>query len=190
MALSNKRITTDIFEYLSKGGFICSNSSDPHVQKLYNYIFEDFDNLESYFSGISYILTEGDEYYHFTRPEQKVDITRKLEQAFRWIDIVDFFKNYDSSFGSGYRFEPQEISVQLKVNATLKSKLKALRKYTQTDNELDGIKKLVDRLKSDGYLELENEISDSYKVLTSFTYIETLILNINLSEEVQDEIPE
>ena len=180
----------DVFEQLSKGGFICSNSSKPQIQKLYNYIEENLEDLENYFAEINYHLSQGDEYYYFTRPEQKVDISRKLEQAYKWIDIVDFFKAYDSSFGSGYRFEPQEISVQLKVNATLKSKLKALKKYTGTDIELDGIKKLVDRLKNDDFVELENEISDSYKVLSSFSYLETLILNINLSEEVQNEIPE
>jgi len=188
--MATYNLKKDVFEQLSKGGFICSNSSNPQMQKLYNYIDENFEDLESYFIEINYILTQGDEYYHFTRPEQKVDITRKLEQAFKWIDIVDFFKSYDSSFGAGYRFEPQEISVQLKVNATLKSKLKALRKYTQSDNELEAIKKLVERLKSDGFIELENEISDSYKVLASFSYLEAFILNINLSEEVENEIPE
>nr|WP_320000324.1 hypothetical protein [uncultured Draconibacterium sp.] len=188
--MATYNLKKDVFELLSKGGFICSNSSKPQTQKLYNYIDENFDKLEDYFIEINYFLTQGDEYYHFTRPEQKVDISRKLEQAFRWIDIVDFFKSYDSSFGSGYRFEPQEISVQLKVNATLKSKLKALKKYTGTDNELDGIKKLVERLRSDGFAELEDEISDSYKVLASFSYLEALILNINPSEEVKDEIPE
>lgn len=188
MALYNFK--KDVFEQLNKGGFICSNSSKPQTQKLYTYIDDNFDELESYFIEINYILTQGTEYYHFTRPEQKADISRKLEQAFRWIDIVDFFKSYESSFGSGYRFEPQEISVQLKVNATLKSKLKALRKHTGTDNELEGIRKLVEKLKNDGFVELENDISDSYKVLASFSYLETFILNINLTEEVQDEILE
>lgn len=188
--MATYNLKKDVFEQLSKGAFICSNSSKQQTQKLFTYIDENFDELEPYFLEINYMLTEGDEYYYFTRPEQKVDITRKLEQAFKWIDIVDFFKSFDSSFGSGYRFEPQEISVQLKVNASLKSKLKALKKYTGTDNELDGIRKLVERLRNDGFVELENEISGSYKVLASFSYLETLILSINLSEEVQDEIPE
>ncbi len=188
MAINN--LKKDVFEQLSKGGFICSNSSKTQDQKLYNFIDENFDDLENYFSEINYILTWGDEYYHFTRPEQKTDITRKLEQAFRWIDMIDFFKTYDSSFSSGFRFEPQSIAVELKVNANLKSKLRALKKYTQTDNEPEGIKKLVEKLKSDGFVELENDISDSYKVLASFSYLETLILSINLSEDVKDAIPE
>lgn len=180
----------DVFELLSKGGFICSNSSKPQIQKLFSYIDENQEELETYFQDIGYHLTQGDEYYYFTRPEQRVDITRKLEAAFKWIDIVDFFKSYDSSFGAGFRFGPQEISVELKVNATLKSKLKALRKYTKADNELEAITKLVDNLRNSGFVELEDEYTDSYKVMASFSYLEQLILNINLSEEVEDEIPE
>jgi hypothetical protein len=188
--MATNNLKKEVFEQLSKGAFICSNSSKYQTQKLYSYIEENFEELENYFIEIGYILTEGNEYFHFTRTEQKVDVSRKLEQAFRWIDIIDFFKSYDSSFSSGYRFEPHEIAVKLKVNATLKSKLKALKKYTQTDNELDGIKKLVELLRKDDFTELENDLTDSYKVLASFSYVETLVLNINLSEEVQNEIPE
>ena len=188
MAINNYK--KDIFELLSKGAFICSNSSVPQTQKLFSYIEENFDELADYFMEINYILTPGNEYYYFTRLEAKVDISRKIEQAFRWIDMIDFFKSYDSSFGSGYRFTPQEIAVQLKVNATLKSKLRVLQKYTKTDKELDGIRNLVEIFKKEGFAELENELSDSYKVLSSFTYLESLVLSINLSEEVVDEIPE
>lgn len=188
MGINNYK--NEVFEQLSKGGFICSNSSVLQNQRLYSYIDENFDELESYFIEINYMLTQGDEYYHFTRPEQKADINRKLEQAFKWIDIVDFFKTFNSSFGSGYRFEPQEIAVQLKVNATLKNKLVTLKKYTKSEKELDKIKELVKSLEKDGFIELENEISDSYKVLASFSYLEAFVLSINLSEEVQDEIPE
>src|SRR5690554_5535453 len=100
MAINN--LKKDVFEQLSKGGFICSNSSRSQDQNLFSFIDENFDALEDYFLEINYILTQGIEYYHFTRPEQKAGITRKLEQAFRWIDMVDFFKTYNSSFGSGF----------------------------------------------------------------------------------------
>lgn len=180
----------DIFELLSKGQFICSNSSNPHIQNLFTYTEENLDELQEYFSHINFLLTAGEEYFYFTRQEQRTDINRKLERAFLWIDIVDFFKTYDSTFGASYRFEPQEIAVNLKVNLSLKDKLRALHKLTGTNIELDGIKKLVEKLRSDGFIELKNEISDSYKVLDSFRYLENLILNINLSEEVHNEIPE
>ena len=48
------------------------------------------------------------------------------------------------------------------------------------------LKKLID----DTFIELENEITHQYKVLTSFKYLEQLILTINIPEEVRNEIPE
>ncbi|MFW5753532.1 MAG: condensin complex protein MksE [Marinilabiliaceae bacterium] len=188
MAIQN--LKQEVFEIMSKGGFICSNSIDTRIQKLYNYVEEEFDALHDYFSEINFILERGNEYFYFSRPESKADIRRKLDTAFKWIDIVDFFKSYNNSFSSGYRFTPHEIVVKLKVDVQLKNKLAGLNKYTKTQNEHEAIKKLTEMLTKEGFCELENEINDSYKVLASFTYLEELILNINISEEKENEIPE
>jgi hypothetical protein len=113
-----------------------------------------------------------------------------LENAFKWIDIVDFFKSFDNSFSSGYRFTPHEIVIKLKVDVQLKNKLSTLYHYTKTKNEAEAIRKLSEMLTKEGFCELENEINDSFKVLASFIYLEELILNINISEVVKNEIPE
>ncbi|MGL5227495.1 MAG: condensin complex protein MksE, partial [Bacteroidales bacterium] len=42
----------------------------------------------------------------------------------------------------------------------------------------------------DGFIELENEIEGTYKVLSAFSYIEKLVLSINIPEEIINEIPE
>jgi hypothetical protein len=49
---------------------------------------------------------------------------------------------------------------------------------------------MLDMLTREGFVELENEISSQYKVLSSFHYLEQLILKINIPEEVQNEIPQ
>jgi hypothetical protein len=36
---------------------------------------------------------------------------------------------------------------------------------------------------------MENEILKTYKILSSFKYLEELVMNINIPEEVQNEIP-
>ncbi|RZK47546.1 MAG: hypothetical protein EOO94_00345, partial [Pedobacter sp.] len=95
--------TREIYERLSSGGFICSNST-PQNLMLYNTIDTNFEDLESYFAQIGYILERGDEYFYFSRAEQKADLERKLEQVHKWIDILDFFKSFDTGFSSGYRF--------------------------------------------------------------------------------------
>ncbi len=184
--------TSEIFKILSKGQFISSNSSDKTISKLYNVIDEEqnFENLYEYFLKINFIIEKGDEYFYFSRPETKVDLENKIEAAFRWIDFVDFFKTYDNSFGAGYRFTPSEILVRIKTDAELETKLESLKKHTGKENHKDILDKVIDKLISDSFVELENEITHQYKVLTSFKYLEQLILTINIPEEVRDEIPE
>lgn len=184
--------TSEIFKILSKGQFISSNSSDKTISTLYNIIDEEqnFENLYEYFWKINFILEKGDEYFYFSRPETKVDLENKIEAAFRWIDFLDFFKTYDNSFGAGYRFTPSEILVRIKTDAELETKLESLKKHTGKENHKDILDKVIDKLISDSFVELENEITHQYKVLTSFKYIEQLILIINIPEEVRDEIPE
>lgn len=184
--------TGQIFEILSKGQFINSNSSNKAISQLYETIDEEqnFENLFQYFQNINFILEKGDGYYYFSKVESKSEIERKIEIAFKWIDIMDFFKTYDNSFGAGYRFTPSDILVRIKIDAELESKLEGLSKYAQRDKHQDIVEKILKDLMSDTFIELENEITHQYKVLDSFKYLEQLILTIHIPEEVRNEIPE
>jgi len=185
--------TAAIFEILSRGQFICSNSNDESIRKLYSTIEEEqnYDYMYDYFLSINFILEKGDEYYYFSRVENKIELERKIEQAFKWIDILDFFKTFDNSFGSGYRFTPSDILVKLNLDAELKSKLEGLKRHSGgKDKFSEIIDKILEDLKKDRFIELENEISHQYKVLASFKYLEQIVMTINISEEVKNEIPE
>lgn len=184
--------TANIFKILSKGQFISSNSSDKNISNLYNIIEEEenFDTLYNYFININFVLEKGDEYFYFSRPENKIDLEKKIEKAFEWIDIIDFFKTYDNAFGAGYRFSPSELLVRIKTDAELETKLESLKKHTDKTNHQDILEKILKKLIDDTYIELENEITHQYKVLASFKYLEQLILTINIPEEVRNEIPE
>ncbi len=193
MNVPNK--TGEIFDLLSKGQFICSNSSDAVVRKLYDIIDEkdNYESLSEYFLAINFVLEKGDEFYYFSRTESKADLERKIEIAFRWIDIVDFFKSFDNSFATGFSFTPSEIAVKINVDAVLKNKADGIRNSLKLDDKSsyhDVVSKAIESLIRDGYLEMENEILRSYKVLSSFKYLEELINTINIPDEVQNEIPE
>lgn len=175
--------TSDIFEILSKGQFICSNSCNNHISKLYNIIDEHYDELYDYFKAINLILEKGDEYYMFTRVENKTDLERKIEAAFKWIDILDFFKSFDHSFGAGYRFTPSDILIKLSVDVDLKNKLEGLKKYAGgKEKHAEILDKILDQLRRDNFIDLENDIANGYKTLSSFHYLEQLILSINIHE--------
>ena len=182
--------TARIFELLSKGQFICSNSTDDEIKKLYN-IIEDannFDDLYDYFLQINFILEKGDEYFHFSRQESKASLENKIGRAYQWIDLVDFFKTYDNSFGSGTRISPHDILVRLNTDIELEEKLTALKKYAgDKDNYNEIIGRLFELMEKDTFMELDNPISNTYKVLSSFKYLEELILTINLPEETKNE---
>ena len=182
--------TAEIFELLSKGQFLCSNSTNTLHRRLYAAVEEHYDELREYFESINFLLERGNEYFYFSRKETKVELERKIEIAFKWIDIVDFLKVYDNAFGPGYRFSPSLIMVKLNVDAVLKTKLESLKRYSKEDNYHASIKKIIEMLAKEGFAELESEISESYKVLTSFLYLEQLILSINIPEDVRNEIPE
>jgi hypothetical protein len=187
------KYTSEIFDVLRKGQFICSNSPDEQIQRLYKVLEDDeiFEDLHEYFYQINYILEQGNEYFYFSRIENNADLDRKLEKAFNWIDILDFFKTFDSSFDVGFRFSPSDIVNQLKNNADLKTKLEKLKKIgVDKKSYSDRIKKIIENLIKDNFITLENEISETYKVLTSLNYLKDIIATINIPEEIENEIPE
>ncbi len=180
--------TANVFELLSKGQFICSNSVDDDQRKLFNIVDENFEELYNYFLAIGFVLERGDEYFYFSRKEARADLERKIEQAYRWIDVLDFFKTFNSGFGPGYRFTPSDILVQVKIDANLKDKLEQLKKPLGEGPHTDRVKRLIDELEKYGFAELDNEITQQYKVLSAFKYIEQLIVSIHITEEVQHEV--
>lgn len=184
--------TADIFKMLSKGQFISSNSSDKNISNLYSIIEDEqyFEELYAYFTNINFVLEKGDEYFYFSRPETNVNIEKKIEKAFEWIDIIDFFKTYDNAFSAGIRFSPADILSRIKTDAELETKLENLKKHTEKTKHQDILDRVLKKLIDDTFIELENEITNQYKVLTSFKYLEQLILTINIPEDVANEIPE
>ena len=181
------RYTEEIFNILSKGGFISANSISPLVKRCYDLIEEDLPAYYEYYKGIGYLLEGGDGYYYFSRREQRADLERKLESLSRWIDYVSFLKTFNTAFGPGYLFRAADIEIQISCDVELKEKASRLFPDKKIYSEV--VDKLVKELLSMGFVERENEIDGTLKVLTSFHYIEDLIDCITISEEAEDEIP-
>lgn len=183
--------TADIFDILSKGKFICSNAVDDTNRRLYNVADENFDDLYNYFVAIGFVLERGDEYFYFSRNEVKAQLESKIEQAYRWIDVVDFFMAFSSSFAPGFRFTISDVAQQVKVDASLKDKLEIMKRLTGDGKYDERISNLIEKqLCAPGFAELENELTNEYKVLASFNYIKQLIVSIQIQEETAHEIPE
>ncbi len=77
------------------------------------------------------------------------------------------------------------------MNAELKTKLNALKTYAPEKTKYsDILSKIINDMRNDRFIELENEISEQFKVLSSFKYLEELVLSIQITDEAINEIPE
>ena len=78
----------------------------------------------------------------------------------------------------------------MKTDADLETKLDGLKKYADKTTHQEIIERILKILADDSFIEMENPITQQYKVLASFNYLEQLILTINIPDEVKNEIPE
>ena len=102
------RYTKDIFDILSRGGFISQNSVSQQLSNLYDAIEDDFQQYQDYFCGIGFLLEGGNGYYYFSRSENKVELADKVQRMAEWIDRIDFLKTFNTAFGSGFTFRKSE----------------------------------------------------------------------------------
>lgn len=188
--MSLPKQTKEIFDLLRQGNFISANSCSREKQRLFEIITEAYDPLRKYFSEIGLNLENKAHYFYFSRVEENVDLDRKIEAAYKWVDIVDFFKSYDPAFAPGYRFSPSRIAEQCKVDVALKAKLDGMKKYAEGGNFPERIRRLVKELDTHTFVEEEDPQEETYKVLNSFEYLENLILRIDISADTINEIPQ
>ena len=180
--------TSAIFDYLQKGQFVCSNSCSESVRDMYDMIDDDYDALSLFFSQIGYTLERGNVYFYFSRTEPRATLEQKILRAYYWIDVLDLFKTYDETFGAGFRFQPEQILVEANINATLQNKLDGMRKhFSDRDVRKEVLDNIIRLLVKESFIELENEKNNTYKVLSSWHYLERLIESIQIYDDTEED---
>ncbi len=177
------RYTKEIFDILSKGGFIPQNSISSQRAHFYDVIEDNFGDYRDYYQGIGFLLEGGNGYYYFSRTESKVDLTNKLQRFAEWIDRLDFLKTFNQTFGSGFTFRKSNILEKFSSDIELKEKARGLYSELKTNDEK--VDKLIADLERQGFAELENELDGTYKVTAAFHYIEELIDCLTVIETEQ-----
>ncbi len=179
------RQTHDIFAIMARGHFISSNGSKDNMGRLYDVISneENFPRLQAYFNVIKYNIERGNNYFYFSRlNEGNSLIEKKLETFERYIDVIDLFASMDNKITIGSRFRPAEIAEECNANVRLKQKLQKIPMY-RSETMINKVRDICDLMARDSYLELEDENSESYKVLDSYTYLMDVINAISIYEE-------
>jgi hypothetical protein len=182
------KYTSEVFQRLSRGQFISSNSIDPTVRAIYNDIEDNQKDYEDFFDQIDFLLSCGDGYYYFSRKEQKVTTENKLKSLSPWIDYLDFLTTYDSTFDSGTQFTLAQMEVRVMSDVELRDKLEHL--FEDKSSVHDKLVNLANLLVSSGFAEVVNEVDGKYQVTMAFRYITHIIECLNIDEEIKNEIPE
>jgi hypothetical protein len=177
--------THEIFSVMARGNFISSNGTRDGMNRLYDIINnpENFDRLQAYFNVIRYNIERGNNYFYFSRlHEPNSELEKKLERFERYIDIIDLFASMDNKVTIGSRFRPGEIAEECIANVRLKQKLQKIPLY-RSETLHNKVREICDLMSRDSYLELEDEKTESYKVLDSYTYLLDVINSIAIYEE-------
>ncbi len=181
--------THEIFAIMARGHFISSNGQKDNMSRLYDIINnpENFDRLQAYFNVIRYNIERGNNYFYFSRVNEANSlIEKKLETFERYIDVVDLFASMDNKVTIGSRFRPSEIAEECNANVRLKQKLQKIPMY-RSETLLNKVRDICDLMARDSFLELEDEQSESYKVLDAYSYLLDVINAIAIYEESNDD---
>lgn len=182
------KYTNEIFQKLSRGQFISANSIDADMRAIYNDLEEHLNDYTAFFAEIDFQLQSGDGYFYFSRKESRIAMEQKLIGLTVWMDYLDFFKAFDTSFGAGTLFNLAQMETRLSANMELREKFESL--FTDKRANREKLEELAKALENMGFAEQVNEVDGMYQVTTAFRYIENLMDCININEEVQNEIPE
>lgn len=177
--------THDVFAVMARGAFISSNGSRDGMNRLYDVINnpENFDRLQAYFNVIRYNIERGNNFFYFSKlSEPNSELEKKLERFERYIDIIDLFASMDNKIGVGSRFRPSEIAEECNANVRLKQKLQKIPLY-RSETLHNKVREICDLMSRDSYLELEDEKSESYKVLDSYNYLLDVINSVAIYED-------
>ena len=102
-----------VFDRLSRGGFISSDSVDESTRNIFLDIEDHQDDYSEYFEQIGFILEEGTGFFYFSRRESKTALVDKLKRFGHWIDILDFLKAWEPALGPGFTFIHADLMINI-----------------------------------------------------------------------------
>lgn len=177
--------THEIFSIMARGHFISSNGTKDGMNRLFDIINnpEHFDHLQEYFNIIRYRIERGNNFFYFSKiDEANSIIEKKLETFEKYIDIIDLFASMDNKITIGTRFRPGEIAEECNANVRLKQKLQKIPLY-RSETLHNKVREICDLMARDSFLEREDEVSETYKVLDAYSYLLDMINAIAIYEE-------
>ena len=88
----------------------------------------------------------------------------------------------DNKITIGSRFRPGEIAEECNANVRLKQKLQNIPLY-RSETLHNKVREICDLMSRDSFLEMEDEKTESYKVLDAYTYLLDVINSVAIYED-------
>lgn len=170
-----------VFESLSKGQFISSDSIVDSQRHIYKDVEDNFEEYRDYFSRIGFQLESGDGYFYFSRRESKTQLSEKLSRFSHWLDIIDLLKAWEPVFGPGFSFTKAQLLVKMDSDIELRDKAKVI--YDKKDRYAEVVDRIFDEMCRMGYIEKIDDSAQRYMVVNAYRYLEELITMINIDNE-------
>lgn len=185
----NKEQTAAIFDILSKGQFISSNAVDEERRYQYQYLEENSETLKKTYNEVGFQLNSGNNYFYFSKSnEANQSIEYKVEKALRWLNILAFFTTFRKDLCRGARFKPNDILSILDLNIAMREQLKELQKRQGAEkSNYDKLNDLLKEMQKEGFIELENDIDQVWKVLDAWEYMEQMVMAVNIYDNDETE---
>jgi len=181
-------LTSEIFDTLSEGRFLCKNHPNRRDERLYESCLEYYESLKKYFSVINIdLINEDDEYFYFG--DLKIvdaygsEIDTKLKEFVNYIRFYSILLESYDYFGAGVSFTRAEVEQKVIANITLRSKYKKDDKTIRQEIERE-IKLFV----KSGYVYRIDEKSDKYIALASIARVKNFIGSIKIEDEIFEEL--
>lgn len=177
--------TAEIFDILSKGQFISSNAVDEDRRYTYKYLEENRDKLSQKYEEIGFQLNSGNNFFYFSKSnENNQGIENKIEKALRWLNILAFFTTYRKDLCRGARLYAYDILPKIELNPSLKEQLNDLQKRNGGQKtHHDKLNDLLKEMQKEGFIDLENEIEQEWRVLDAWEYMENLVMAVNINDQ-------
>src|SRR5438552_16960573 len=144
---------------------------------------DNFDNLQGFFGHIRYRIERGNNFFYFSKIDEANSIVeKKLETFEKYIEIIDLFASLDNKMTIGTRFRTGSLAEECVSNVRLKQKLQKIPLYS-SETLHNKVREICELMSRDSYLELEDEKTESYKVLDAYAYLLDVINAIAIYED-------
>ena len=178
--------TAQIYDYLSKGNFLCSNTSVKELRTLFSVVEDNFERLRDYFSHINFVLEQGK--ITFTSPARSPGLPWSKSSSVSSLGSI--------SWTSSVRTIRPSARFHLLAGGDIgtfpyrhgsRDEAGRVEKTYRRQGETQGYPRYhLGRMTKEGFIECVSDMNGTWKVLSSWDYLTKMIHSINIKNE--DEI--